>query len=281
MAPAKAPAAGKEVEDTPELRAEIKAFASQLGLSGAAAGSFEYGDFAPAKAGQRPAAAAGAAAAAAGGGKKDGKDGGKERRQDKKDGKEPKQQQDGKPEGKQRHRDREHAAAAASAADAIAERQAAARARAQEEHDAAVTGRTWVESVGPRPGESKGRSLLAHNEPTIWYEAAANLPALKVPAGARPLGEAAVEELRAAADRLLEQEAGAFERDLARRNAADSRWLSQVRRSGTTSDKVAAMTLLVQVRGLRVGWRGGGRLGWLGLVGGGGVGGDVSEPGGG
>lgn len=261
MAPAKAPAAGKEVEDTPELRAEIKAFASQLGLSGAAAGSFEYDDFAPAKARQRPAAAAGAAAAAAaGGGKKDGKDGGKERTHDKKDGKKLKQQ-DGKPD-KNRHRDREQKAAAASAADAVAERQAAARARAQEEHDAAVTGRTWVESVGPRPGESKGRSLLAHDEPTVWYEAAANLPALKAAPGARAPNEAAVEELRAAADRLLEQEAGAFERDLARRNAADSRWLSQVRRSGTTSDKVAAMTLLVQVRP-GSGWVGWGRFGWL------------------
>ena len=35
-----------------------------------------------------------------------------------------------------------------------------------------------------------------------------------------------------------------------KRNKADAKWLQQVRRSGTASDKLAAMTLLIQVRRL-------------------------------
>ncbi len=41
------------------------------------------------------------------------------------------------------------------------------------------------------------------------------------------------------ANRLLQTSAG-------RKNGQDARWLQQVRRSGTTSDKVAALTLLLQ-----------------------------------
>jgi len=57
-----------------------------------------------------------------------------------------------------------------------------------------------------------------------------------------------VERLRQRADTLLEAEAAAYEQALGRRSAGDARWLQQVRRSGTTADRVAAMTLLVQVR---------------------------------
>ena len=34
--------------------------------------------------------------------------------------------------------------------------------------------------------------------------------------------------------------------DAGRKNGQDARWLQQVRKSGTTSDKVAALTLLLQ-----------------------------------
>lgn len=40
----------------------------------------------------------------------------------------------------------------------------------------------------------------------------------------------------------------AFEADMGRRGNQDLRWLQQARRSGTTQDKVAAMSVLVQVR---------------------------------
>jgi hypothetical protein len=53
---------------------------------------------------------------------------------------------------------------------------------------------------------------------------------------------------------MLENEAAAFEREMGRRNPADFRWLQQVKRSGTTADKVAAYTLQVQVG--RAGWEG-------------------------
>lgn len=48
-------------------------------------------------------------------------------------------------------------------------------------------------------------------------------------------------------EKLLEAEAAVFDRELQRRNAADHKWLQQVKRSGTTADKVAAMTLMIRV----------------------------------
>jgi hypothetical protein len=62
------------------------------------------------------------------------------------------------------------------------------------------------------------------------------------------LDDDSAERLRQRADALLEAEAAAYEQALGRRSAGDARWLQQVRRSGTTADRVAAMTLLVQVR---------------------------------
>ncbi len=55
-----------------------------------------------------------------------------------------------------------------------------------------------------------------------------------------------VAALRARGEALLGHEAAAFEADLGRKNGQDARWLQQVRRAGTTSDKVAAITLLLQ-----------------------------------
>ncbi len=59
----------------------------------------------------------------------------------------------------------------------------------------------------------------------------------------------AYERKRAAAEALMEAEAAAFEKELSKRNPSDARWLQQVRRAGTGSDKMAAASLLVQVRG--------------------------------
>jgi ribosome biogenesis protein MAK21 len=76
-------------------------------------------------------------------------------------------------------------------------------------------------------GEARGRSLLGKDEPTIWYEAAAGLPRLD-PGGQPPLDESASEGLRQKAEGLVEREAAAFEKEMAGRNAADARWLTQV-----------------------------------------------------
>lgn len=61
------------------------------------------------------------------------------------------------------------------------------------------------------------------------------------------LGEQ-VAQMRQRGETLIEREATVFEAELGRKNGQDARWLQQVRRSGTTSDKVAALTLLLQVR---------------------------------
>lgn len=48
-------------------------------------------------------------------------------------------------------------------------------------------------------------------------------------------------------EKLIEAEASVFEREFSKRNAADFKWLQQVKRGGTTADKVAAMTLQIRV----------------------------------
>eukprot|EP00967_Tisochrysis_lutea_P117205 scaffold189358_cov14-Tisochrysis_lutea.AAC.1 len=96
-------------------------------------------------------------------------------------------------------------------------------------------------------GQSK--SLLT--QPSVWYVAAAEMPRLATPEGAAPaalLSEEKIEELRNRCEGILANEAAAFERELKRRNLADYKWIMQVKRSGTTSDKVAAITLQVQGR---------------------------------
>lgn len=98
-------------------------------------------------------------------------------------------------------------------------------------------------------GEAKafGKSLIGKDEAVIWYEAASALGKLTVPEGAAGQDDDAAEVLRQKAEQLLEREAALFEKSLQRRNAGDARWLQQVRRAGTTADKVAAMSMLVQV----------------------------------
>jgi hypothetical protein len=69
--------------------------------------------------------------------------------------------------------------------------------------------------------------LLGKDEPALWYEAAAGLPKVE---GSKPaLSADDSEVLRTRAEQLLEREAQVFEREVQGRNAADARWLSQVR----------------------------------------------------
>jgi hypothetical protein len=88
--------------------------------------------------------------------------------------------------------------------------------------------------------------LLGKDEPAIWYEAAAGLDPLPPPAAAAATGKAAkgaakgaaaageldlaaADAIRTKAEGLLEREAALFEKEMAGRNAADARWLAQVR----------------------------------------------------
>ncbi|KAL6757303.1 CBF/Mak21 family-domain-containing protein [Haematococcus lacustris] len=104
--------------------------------------------------------------------------------------------------------------------------------------------REWNFGVGPRPGEQHGKSLLGKSDPTVWFEAAAALPPL--PASDQPISDEDVERLRQQGEQMLANEAASFEREMQKRNAADYKWLQQVKRQGTTADKVAAITLQVQ-----------------------------------
>jgi hypothetical protein len=256
------PAAAGAAEDA-TLANDVKAFASKLGFS-SVGDAFAYDDFAP-QAAKKPLAAAAKQQKQppAAVGKKRG------RKEASQPGVKPQKHPAGKP--------RRPAAADEDSDDDDEGAAAGAPAAAPDP----IKDRKWVESVGPRPGAGSGKSLLGRDEPTIWYEAAAGLPPLKdADTAGPPLDEAAAAVLRQRAEALLDHEAAVFEKDLARRNSGDTRWLAQVRRSGTTSDKVAAMTLLVQVRqALRVclwggvGSWGGGRGGRAGCVGGGGGGG--------
>lgn len=131
-------------------------------------------------------------------------------------------------------------------------------------------------------GGLKGKSLLDKDSSGPWYQQVASLPALlqNQGGGTQPssssssqvappttLDDAQVDVLRQRCEELLANEAAAFDRDLKRRNAADYKWIMRVKRSGTTSDKVAAITLQVQVGELH-GATGNGQAGVVNKAGG-------------
>ncbi len=97
-----------------------------------------------------------------------------------------------------------------------------------------------------RAGEKLGKPLLGSTQ-GAWYQAAAALPALNPQQQQQPLPDDEMDALRARCEQLLEAEVQAAEREMARRNPGDYKWLQHVRQSGTTADKVAAVSLQVQV----------------------------------
>ncbi|GAB4813011.1 hypothetical protein N2152v2_000057 [Parachlorella kessleri] len=101
----------------------------------------------------------------------------------------------------------------------------------------------WQASVAA--GQLCVKSILPRDEPAIWHEAAALLPTLP-DGGGREAEPALVQAKKAAAEQLLQREEQAFEQSMGRRGEQDLRWLQQAKRSGTTQDKVAAMSVLVQ-----------------------------------
>ena len=117
--------------------------------------------------------------------------------------------------------------------------------------------REWNFGV-PRPGSQEakvilggpttaGKSLLVRDDGNVWFEASALLPPVPLSSSAAEPDFDLVEKLRQEGEKLLEAEASSFERELEKRNSADYKWLQQVKRSGTTADKVAAMTLMIRV----------------------------------
>eukprot|EP00798_Chlamydomonas_sp_ICE-L_P018712 gene18712-25235_t len=111
---------------------------------------------------------------------------------------------------------------------------------------AKAPGREWNVGVGPRPGGATGKSLLGRDDASIWYEAASALPPLELVDDDGEEDPDLVERMRQQGELMLEAETASFEKDMSKRNAADAKWLDQVKRSGTTQDKVAAITLTIQ-----------------------------------
>jgi len=111
------------------------------------------------------------------------------------------------------------------------------------------------------PSNPNAKSILARDESVIWWEAASSLPPVSVkhPNNSsnnnrrrkKQLAEEASPELiqsaKAVAEALLLNEEQAFEaRAHGNSSNQDLKWLQQARRSGTTTDKIAALTVLIQ-----------------------------------
>mmetsp|Transcript_8714 Transcript_8714/g.18540 ORF Transcript_8714/g.18540 Transcript_8714/m.18540 type:complete len:1163 (-) Transcript_8714:938-4426(-) len=232
-APSAKASTGKK--DGESLQADVKAFASQLGLSSAGAGG-SFDDFAPSKAKLPIGSNAKPAAKEA---KKQKLTHDKDSKEKSNSGRRHETQQGGRA-GHHKHAHKGNQGS----------EQRNQQFKGQQQHeDPRVKSREWNFGVGPRPGEERGfKSLLGKDDATIWYEAASALPPLPAPAAEQD-GEPdldQVERLRQEGEQLIENEVQAFDRELQRRNAADYRWIQQVKRSGTTADRVAAMTLMIQ-----------------------------------
>lgn len=107
---------------------------------------------------------------------------------------------------------------------------------------------------GPPADLPKAKSILPRDEPASWFEAArAAESAAGVAASTSPGSPAPAEAVAAArerGERLLTNEARAFERSMWRTNPSDARWLVAVRKAGTTRDRLAASALVVQERAI-------------------------------
>lgn len=100
-------------------------------------------------------------------------------------------------------------------------------------------------SKATAPPGAAPRSLLPKGTSPIWHEAVAQLPPLPTAHDAAPLTPLAADQLRVHAETLIEHEAAAFAWQMEHGSRGDLRWLQQARRSGTTQDRIAALTVLV------------------------------------
>ncbi|KAG2496991.1 hypothetical protein HYH03_004996 [Edaphochlamys debaryana] len=250
--------APKPKVDAEALKHDVQAFAAQLGFASGGGGDDAFSDFAPGKAKQKIApgskpnkrqrlnddadAGAGPArskAAAAAQGKQP-----------------PAQKQTDKAPAADGQRGKKHEKQPRKGQEApkpSGGRQggpANAHGGADEDGEASGSGkgREWNFGIGPRPGEAKGfKSLLGKSDSNIWYRAAAiAAKSAPTPAAAGDVDPDLFEKRRAAAEALMEAEAAAFEKELQRRNPSDANWIAQVRKAGTSTDRLAAATLLVQ-----------------------------------
>ena len=106
-----------------------------------------------------------------------------------------------------------------------------------------------IPAFEPLPDYKQGgavpRSLFKLGEEGRWYEIAATLP--QPTPTAIETDFASIEVKRQRGEQLLEAEGIAFEASASRQKSGSNlQWLQQAQRGGTTSDKVAAMAVLVQ-----------------------------------
>lgn len=90
-----------------------------------------------------------------------------------------------------------------------------------------------------RNGKEEGEEDIAQK---LWFEQLGPLDVANV----RKVKPHVVEEKKKLAEKVLSEETSELERRKTASNNADDRWMRTVVSSGTTADKVAAMTLMVQ-----------------------------------
>ena len=87
------------------------------------------------------------------------------------------------------------------------------------------------------------RSLLRRDDPSPWWEIELSIPQSE----AKSFSSEILEDKRQIGEELLQNESLAFEADAQRKKGDSSlQWLQQAQRAGTTSDKIAAMAVMVQ-----------------------------------
>ena len=92
----------------------------------------------------------------------------------------------------------------------------------------------------------KLKSVFTTREEGMWYELVPEASSSKPPSKPTSIDSELLESLRSRASRLLEVESIVASRDAARSKDSSVAWLQQAKQGGTTTDKVAAMAVLVQ-----------------------------------
>jgi hypothetical protein len=143
----------KTIVDAETLQAEVRAFASSLGFpTAAAAGSFEYDDFAPQKAAKKLTAQPGAQQHTKQPGSNEGRSKGQQQQQQQRQQQADKQLQSGKQQQKQRGDQQQQGHKGKQQQQQQQQEGLTKEQQQQAAKEEAIRTRTWVDSVGPRPG---------------------------------------------------------------------------------------------------------------------------------
>ena len=112
-----------------------------------------------------------------------------------------------------------------------------------------VRTRVWNEGAGKAPASLATLQPPAFSdEPSIWHEALDALTSADRGANAKPPKPADVARMKATARDLCQAASDAFEKGITttQGNTQEAKWLRQVRKTGTASDRLAASVLVVR-----------------------------------